>query len=85
MSGPIDITVPSRSTRLRPGIRVHRTRRLDRCDIRTHDGVPLTSPARTLLDLADVLPRKELQRAVEQAQILRLVRSDELRAIVERS
>jgi very-short-patch-repair endonuclease len=84
-SGPIDITIPSCSTRVRPGIRVHRTRRLDAPDTCAHEGVPLTSPARTLLDLAEILPRKELQRAVEQAQILRCVRVDELHAIVARS
>jgi very-short-patch-repair endonuclease len=84
-SGPIDITVPSGSTRVRPGIRVHRTRRLDRHDTQVHEKVPLTSTARTLLDLAETLSRKEFERAFEQAQIHHLVRLSELRAMVERS
>jgi very-short-patch-repair endonuclease len=37
-----------------------------------HYGLPLTTPERTLADLAAMLPQRELDRAAEQAQILRL-------------
>jgi very-short-patch-repair endonuclease len=36
------------------------------------DGVPLTTPARTLLDLAEVVPGRALERAVAEAENLRL-------------
>ena len=49
--GPIDVTVPDRKTRDRPGIRVHRSHLHPR-DATRHHGIPVTSPARTLLDLA---------------------------------
>jgi very-short-patch-repair endonuclease len=78
--GPIDITLPSRCTRSRPGIRMHSTREFRPRDVRHHSRIPLTSPARTLLDLANVLSRNELQRAVEEAQIRRLVGRTELMA-----
>jgi very-short-patch-repair endonuclease len=55
------------------GVRVYRTRRLDRLDTRRRDGVPVTAPARTLLDIAALLPERDLARAVEEAQVLRLV------------
>lgn len=35
-----------------PDVRVHRTRRLERCDITTVDGIPVTSGARMAVDLA---------------------------------
>jgi Protein of unknown function (DUF559) len=43
-----------------------------------HDAVPVTTPARTLLDLAEVVPRRSLERAVEEAEALRLF---DLRAV----
>lgn len=50
--GAPEITVP-RGVRLRrPGVRVHESTDLDRCGRRLRDGIPVTDPARTLLDLA---------------------------------
>ncbi|MGH2993241.1 MAG: endonuclease domain-containing protein [Solirubrobacterales bacterium] len=48
-------------------------RALDRCDVRAVDGIPVTSPARSLLDLASVLPTSELERALAEAQVRRIV------------
>jgi very-short-patch-repair endonuclease len=84
-AGPIDITLPSRSSRSRPGIRVHRARSLDPEDVRCHNGLPLTAPVRTLVDVAQFLSPRDLQRAYEQTQILRLVRPAELHAALDRS
>jgi hypothetical protein len=36
------------------------------------EGIPVTTPARTLIDLADVLTRRGLERAVDEAGYLRL-------------
>ena len=41
-------------------------------EIADTDGIPVTTPARTLLDLATVLPPHSLERAIEEAEILRL-------------
>ena len=35
-------------------------------------GIPVTTPGRTLVDLADVLPRRALERAFDEAEYLRL-------------
>ena len=37
-----------------------------------HEGIPVTSVARTLLDLADVLPAQALKRTVDEAEYRRL-------------
>ncbi|HEY6691856.1 MAG TPA: DUF559 domain-containing protein [Solirubrobacteraceae bacterium] len=36
------------------------------------DGVPVTTPGRTLLDLATALPKRQLEKAAEMAEALRL-------------
>jgi predicted transcriptional regulator of viral defense system len=73
-----DVSVPSRSARSRPGIDVHRTTTLTARDCTTVDGIPCTSVARTLLDLAEVVPPRQAERAIEQAEFLRLF---DLRAV----
>jgi very-short-patch-repair endonuclease len=75
-SGPVHVTVPAGRRLGRPGIRVHHAEALE---VRRHHGLPLTSPSRTLQDLAAVLPPADLQRAVAEAHALGLVRPGELR------
>jgi very-short-patch-repair endonuclease len=66
------VTVPGRDARSREGLRVHRAT-LDRRDATRREGIPVTSTAQTLLDAATELPQRELERAVDEARILRLV------------
>jgi len=75
--GPIDVTVPGRKTRARPGIRAHRSD-LHQADMTRKDGIPVTSPARTLLDLATTATPRDLARATEEAQVRRLVSTHSL-------
>ena len=51
---------------------LRRRRRLDASDQTRIDGIPITTVARTLFDLADVLPERQLERAFEEAERLRL-------------
>ena len=53
-------------------IRVHRTK-LDPEDITDIDGLPLTTPTRTIIDLADQLTPHRLERVLHRAEILRLL------------
>src|SRR4051794_4587431 len=76
--GPIEVTV-MRKGRSRPGITSHATASLPARDIQRRAGIPVTEPHRTLLDLADVLTRRELRRALGEAEILRLVAHSRLR------
>jgi predicted transcriptional regulator of viral defense system len=72
----IHVTTPNR--RSPRGIRVHRVRRVHEDDVAVIDGIPVTSVARTLLDLADVFPARRLIRAIEQAERLQIF---DLRAV----
>jgi very-short-patch-repair endonuclease/predicted transcriptional regulator of viral defense system len=65
-----DVTVPYGSGRRHPKIAMHRGR-LAPQDYARVRGIPVTSPARTLVDLAHELDPEELERAFREAQFLR--------------
>jgi very-short-patch-repair endonuclease/predicted transcriptional regulator of viral defense system len=76
----IDVTVRTPGGRDRPGLRIHRATRLRSAEAKRHHGIRVTTPARTLLDLASSMPRRALERALDQAEILELF---DLRALHE--
>ena len=80
----VEITVAGRDVRQR-GIRIYRVAHLDPRDIRRQKGLPLTAPARTLLDLAAVIPRQTLEQAVAEALARRLTSMSALRDALERA
>ncbi len=61
-----------------PGVRTHRTSTLRRRDVRRHHGIRVTSPARTLNDIARRLTPAELTRAVNDARLEAGLRGSEL-------
>jgi very-short-patch-repair endonuclease len=67
------------------GVRVHQCKTLLRRDIRVVDGLRVTSPARTLLDIAPRLTGKQLTRAVEDLRHARKVTLGQLRDVVQRN
>jgi hypothetical protein len=83
-SGLIDITVSGDRSRGRRGIRAHRCR-LHPDDVTVHRRIPVTTPMRALLDAAEDLPDRALDRAVEQSERLRLFDGFALSAVLDRS
>lgn len=79
-----EVTVAGSATRLHRGLRVHRTGVLDGQDVTWHRGIAITSPARTLVDLAAVLDDRGLRRAVREAQARGLVALRDLVALLAR-
>lgn len=80
----IDVTVPGRGGRAsRPGLRLHRCA-LAPDETTTDDGIPVTCVARTLLDLAGVVARRALERALDQAETLAILDLDALHATIAR-
>ena len=73
-AGPVThVTVAGRDPGSRDGAELHRVARLDRHDTTRFEGVPITSPVRTLLDLAASESQEELEAA--SAAALRLNRA----------
>jgi very-short-patch-repair endonuclease len=64
---PVHVTVPNRALAQRPGIRIHRVQELPRDEITTEHGIPITTPARTILDVAAEVTAGELEQAVATA------------------
>ncbi len=83
-AGPPEVTAP-RTRNQRPGLVLHLSRGLDARDTTTHWGVPTTTAARSLLDMAPTLAPKDLRRAVNDAQIKKLTRAEHLRALAART
>jgi uncharacterized protein DUF559 len=78
---PLEITCP-RYVR-RPSIRSY-WRPLPTDEVTIHEGIPVTTPSRTLFDLAAVVSLEQLRRAVNEAEIRRLWDSLSLADLLER-
>jgi very-short-patch-repair endonuclease len=74
---PVDVTAPTR--RRHPGIRVHCS---EQAKTTNRHGIPTTTPAQTLLDLADVLDDRQLARAVNEAYVLKLTTPEQLATLL---
>lgn len=84
--GPVDISLPTRAGRRpRDGIRIHRPLSPERPETTHRSGIPVTSPARTLADLREIVPAGEWRRAVRQADVLGLASGPEISADGTRS
>jgi hypothetical protein len=80
---PYEVTVPA--VRKRPGIKVHRSRTLTGSDFDCQLGIPVTSPARTALDIAPGLTDGRLTRVVNDARHARLLHLDDLEDVLNRN
>jgi very-short-patch-repair endonuclease len=80
---PIEVTVLT--DRKRAGIRTWRRRVLPPEDIRHHHGIPVTSPARTALDIAPQLTARALARAVNEARLAGYLHQSELNDVLTRN
>jgi very-short-patch-repair endonuclease len=83
--GPIDVALRTRAgRRRREGIRVHRPRFLPDDESATCHGIPSTTPARTILDLASTFSARRVERAIDEGDRLGLLTSDDLIELLRR-
>ena len=71
--------------RRRPGIRTHRTETLATRDVRKHQNIRVTSPARTIQDLLPRLTDAQLIRAVNDLRLAKHMRRAELERLLDAS
>ncbi len=81
----IDVTVPGRRRVKIKGVDVHCSTTLTDADITIVDGIRCTSIVRTLLDLASVVPRRAVERAFDQAEVMEVLDRRKLDAVLERN
>jgi very-short-patch-repair endonuclease len=79
---PLEVTAPRKHRR--SGVALHRSRELTGRDVTISRQIPVTRPARTLLDLATVVDPPAVERALNEALTQRLVGADELTRILRR-
>ena len=82
--GDVCLTVPNRRNNTHAQIEIHRSNLAPR-DIRRRRGMPLTSPPRTILDLAAEPDADELERIVAEAHYRKLATEAELRDQITRN
>ena len=80
-SSRLEVIAPRRLRR--PGIDTHRITLPDD-EVTIEAGIPVTTPARTLLDLGAVLTEQHLERAFQEAEVRRLTSPTSLDALLER-
>lgn len=79
---PVHVTVPG--DRKRKGITVHRRAALTNRDVRTHLGLRVTSPARTILDTAPRMPERGVKRRINEARRAGILAPADIADVVER-
>ena len=83
-ASPIEVSVPHRGRR-RTSIRIHHAPALCDEDGALREAIPVTSVARTLLDLAGTVPAHRLERAIERAEQLSLFDLHAVDAVLARA
>jgi hypothetical protein len=85
MEKPIHVTVSGSAEDPRldtpiPGIVIHRGPPLHPDDLTVHNGIPVTSPSRTLIDCAECMTEAELRATFARAKAIGLLDPEALRA-----
>jgi predicted transcriptional regulator of viral defense system len=76
--GEVHLVIPRTTSRRHPGLRLH-TNRLLPDDVTTREGLPVTSPARTIVDAAaSSLAEEQVLRAIQEVLAGGLVTVEEL-------
>jgi len=83
MRSAIELSLPSKSHREVPGLRIHRRPSLTQRDLTTRHNIPVTSPIQTLIDLSLHLDRRGIERAINEADKYDLVHPPQLRQALD--
>lgn len=83
-AGVVEVTVPRRRQSELAGVLCHATDRLDLADMTIRTGIPVSTPARTLLDLGACVRPGAVERAMEDALHSGLVTVAQLLEVLQR-
>lgn len=81
---PVEVTVERRRRRRVEGVRIHRVRVLLPDEATAVAGLPVTTPSRTLLDLAATMAARDVEQALAKALRTRHVTKDDVALMLER-
>jgi very-short-patch-repair endonuclease len=77
--GSIEVSVPTRGGRRRSDMVIHRRAALLANDVTRQNDIPVTAPVRTIVDIACRLGRRQLEKAIKEADVRGLVDPETLR------
>jgi very-short-patch-repair endonuclease len=80
-----DVTSPRRSGRALAGIDTHRGGKLTPADLTTVRAIPSTAVPRTLLDLAEIVNQRQVERAIDRAETLGVFDLTAIQELLDRS
>jgi very-short-patch-repair endonuclease len=83
--GDVEVTVAGRECRSRHGLLVHSVEALAAADQAERRGIPVTAPARALIDFASTTGRDDAERAIAEGFALKLVTEQQLRGAADRA
>jgi very-short-patch-repair endonuclease len=84
---PVHVTIPAGRCGPAPtGVTVHRSETITVADVRIHEGLPVVSPARALLDIAATLPDRDVELVLDEALFVRrIVTITEIEGVLARA
>jgi len=80
----VEVSVVGRRCDSRKEIRVHRIQKIHRAELRSHEGLWVSSPARAILEVAATASVGEIVHFVNEGQALRLFTARELEVVLGR-
>jgi very-short-patch-repair endonuclease len=81
----VEVSVVGRCCKSRKGLHVHRLQTIDKRELRRHEGLWISSPARALLEIAATSPADELADAVTAGVAKRLLTPRDIETVRERN
>ena len=81
----VEVTVDDAPAARNPGVRVHRSRILEGHDVWIRQGLPVTSPSRTLLDIAPTATDRQLEVAFDRGIAERTLRPSHVADVLGRA
>lgn len=79
----VELSLPSRSRRRRPGLEIHQRPSLQQRDITREYGIPVTTPTQTLIDMSLRLDRAGVERMINEADKYNLTHPPQLREALD--
>jgi very-short-patch-repair endonuclease len=81
----VEVSVVGRHCKPCEGLKIHRIQAIDRWEVKRHDGLWVSTPARAVLELAATATADELTRAIDEGLAQRRFTPHELRAVLARN
>jgi very-short-patch-repair endonuclease len=81
--GPIEVSIVAARRSSRPGLAIHRRERRDPSTVTEVRGIPVSTPAALMIDMALRWPPEHLEAAINQADVVDLLDPEQMRTAMD--